>query len=223
MYLPKLSLSVIAVLFCLVSPAAAQVGIGTDLWEFVDASDIESALVVVQGQQTGATGSGCIVTGNPQPEILTAAHVVDSDSSFIISFHGGEVVRGAMVRARDAAADVALLQCATPEGCSVLEVAAEAKEGDEVRVLGFGGGQGLRCFKSKIAAVADKSLIAFTYAIPGDSGGPIVNSAGKVAGVVSGGSVWAKRKVKTVAGTVHSLTAPVRAGTCAAINRLLRR
>ena len=127
MYLPKLSLSVLAVLFCLVSPSAAQVGVGTDLWEFVDASDIESARVGVQGQQTGATGSGCIVTGKPQPEILTAAHVVDSDSSFIISFHGGEVVRGAMVRARDAAADVALLQCATPEGCSVLEVAAEAK------------------------------------------------------------------------------------------------
>lgn len=223
MNLAKLSVFALVVFFLAVSPAAAQVGVDSGLWEFCDGSAIEPALVVVQGQQTGATGSGCIVTGNPQPEILTAAHVVDSDSSFTVSFHSGEVIRGATVRARDNEADVALLQCATPEGCSVLEVAGEATEGEDVKVCGFGGGQGLRCFKSKIAAVADKSLIAFTYAIPGDSGGPIVNSAGKVVGVVSGGSVWAKRKVKTVAGTVHSLTAPVRAGTCTAINRLRRR
>lgn len=222
MHLPKLSQVALWVFFLAVSPLAAQVGVGTDLWEFVDASDVESAIVVVQGQQTGATGSGCVVVGNPAPEILTAAHVVDSDSSFTISFHGGQVIKGAVVRARDAMADVALLQCTTPDGCSVLEVAGEAKEGDDVRVCGFGGGQGLRCFKSKVAAVTEKSLIAFTYAVPGDSGGPIINSAGKVVGVVSGGSVWAKRKIRTAAGTVHSLTAPVRAGTCAAINRLRR-
>jgi len=130
--LAKLSVFALVVFFLAVSPAAAQVGVDSGLWEFCDGSAIEPALVVVQGQQTGATGSGCIVTGNPQPEILTAAHVVDSDSSFTVSFHSGEVIRGATVRARDNEADVALLQCATPEGCSVLEVASEATEGEDV-------------------------------------------------------------------------------------------
>jgi hypothetical protein len=51
----------------------------------------------------------------------------------------------------------------------------------------------------------------------------VVNAAGKVCGVVSGGSIWAKKKVKTVAGTVHSVTAPIRCGSVAAVRRLLRR
>jgi hypothetical protein len=51
----------------------------------------------------------------------------------------------------------------------------------------------------------------------------VVNTAGKVVGVVSGGSVWAKRKVKTVAGTVHSITAPVRSGLANKARQLLGR
>jgi S1-C subfamily serine protease len=74
-----------------------------------------------------------------------------------------------------------------------------------------------------VAAIGDKSLVLFAIAIPGDSGGPVVNTAGKVVGVVSGGSVWAKRKVKTVAGTVHSITAPVRSGLANKARQLLGR
>lgn len=223
MYLPKLSASVLAVLFCLVSHAAAQVGVDSGLWEFADADDIEAAMVIVRGNSTGATGSGCIIRGENAPEVLTAAHVVDSDQSFTVSFHNGKLNKGATIRRIDRDADVAILQCQTPEGCSVLEVAGEVTEGDEVRVCGFGGSGPLRCFRSKVAAVGENTLIAFTYAIPGDSGGPVVNAAGRVVGVVSGGSVWAKRKLKGMAGSTVSVTAPLRAGACSAINKLLRR
>lgn len=219
MYLPKLSASVLAVLFCFVPHAAAQVGVGTGIWEFVDGDDLRSAMVVIRGDQTGSTGSGCVIAID---QVLTASHVVDADGSFSVSFDDGQV-RAASVQARDGDADVAVLRCDTPEGCGVVPVAEAAKEGEDVRVFGFGGGQGLRVWKSKIAAVGERSLLLFSYAIPGDSGGPVVNAAGQVVGVVSGGSVWAKRKIKTAAGTVHSLTAPVRAGTCERINRLLRR
>ena len=222
MYLPKLSLSVLVVLFCAVQPAAAQVGLDSGLWEFVEPAGVEQAVVIVRGDQDGGTGTGCVIADEPRPSILTAAHIANGNSTFTVSWPDG-VKRVASLRAKDDGADVAVLNCVTPEGCSVLEVAEDVAEGDECKVCGFGGGQALRCFKSKVAAVGEQSSILFSYAIPGDSGGPVVNAAGKVCGVVSGGSVWAKKKVKTVAGTVHSVTAPIRCGSVAAIKRLLRR
>ena len=210
------------VLFCAVQPAAAQVGLDSGLWEFVEPAGVEQAVVIVRGDQDGGTGTGCVIADEPRPSILTAAHIANGNSTFTVSWPDG-VKRGASLRAKDDGADVAVLNCVTPEGCSVLEVAEDVAEGDECKVCGFGGGQALRCFKSKVAAVGEQSSILFSYAIPGDSGGPVVNAAGKVCGVVSGGSVWAKKKVKTVAGTVHSVTAPIRCGSVAAIKRLLRR
>jgi len=210
------------VLFSLVQHAAGQVGVDSGLWEFVEPAGVEQAVVIVRGDQNGGTGTGCVIADEPRASILTAAHVCSGNSTFTVSWSDGGK-RGATLKAKDDAADVAILSCVTPEGCTVLEVAADVAEGDEVKVCGFGGGQALRCFKSKVAAAGEQSSILFSYAIPGDSGGPVVNAAGKVCGVVSGGSVWAKKKVKTVAGTVHSVTAPIRCGSVTAIRRLLRR
>lgn len=222
MNLAKLSLFALVSLFSCVQPAAAQVGLDSGLWEFVEPAGVEQAVVIVRGDQNGGTGTGCVIADEPRPSILTAAHIASGNHTFTIRWaDGGE--RGATLKAKDDGADVAILNCVTPEGCSVLEVAGDVAEGDEVKVCGFGGGQALRCFKSKVAAVGEQSSILFSYAIPGDSGGPVVNAAGKVCGVVSGGSVWAKKKVKTVAGTVHSVTAPIRCGSVAAVRRLLRR
>jgi S1-C subfamily serine protease len=220
--LAKLSLSVLVVSLLLVQHAVAQVGKDSGLWEFVDCEpQLVTALVVVRGDTNGGTGTGCIIDAGESPAVLTAAHIADGNQSFTVSFHDGSTNK-ATLRGSDREADVAVLNCNMPGGCSVLEV-VDAAEGDEVRVCGFGGGQGLRCFKSKVAAVGEKSMVLFSYAIPGDSGGPVVNAAGKVCGVVSGGSVWAKKKVKTVAGTVHSVTAPIRAGLAGRVRQLLNR
>lgn len=222
MNLAKLSLSVLVVISLIVPHAVAQVGKDSGLWEFVECEpQLESALVVVRGDTNGGTGTGCIIEVGEHPAVLTAAHVTDGNQSFTVSFHDGSINK-ATLRGSNREADVAVLNCNTPGGCTVLEV-ADAAEGDEVRVCGFGGGQGLRCFKSKVAAVGDASMVLFSFCIPGDSGGPVVNAAGKVCGVVSGGSVWAKTKVKTVAGTVHSVTAPIRAGLAGKVRQLLKR
>lgn len=222
MNLAKLSLSVLVVISLIVPHAVAQVGKDSGLWEFVDCEpQLVTSLVVVRGDTNGGTGTGCIVDAGEAPAVLTAAHIADGNQSFTVSFHDGSTNK-ATLRGSDLEADVAVLNCNMPNGCTVLEV-VDAAEGDEVRVCGFGGGQGLRCFKAKVAAVGDASMVLFSYAIPGDSGGPVVNAAGKVCGVVSGGSVWAKKKVKTVAGTVHSVTAPIRAGLAGRVRQLLKR
>lgn len=219
MYLPKLSLSVLAVLLCVVPPAAAQIGVDSGLWEFVDCDrEVASALVVVRGNSNGGTGTGCIIEGDA---VLTAAHVTDGNQSFTVSFHDGSTNKAATLRSTDRDADVAILNCQWPEGCSVLEV-AQPVEGEEVNVCGFGGGGPLRCFKTKVAAVGDKSLVLLSFAIPGDSGGPVVNAKKQVVAVVSGGSVWAKRKIKSAAGTVHSITAPIRAGLIGKVRQVLK-
>ena len=224
MNLAKLSLSVLVVFSLFVPHAVAQVGKDSGLWEFVKCDPcVESAVVVVRGNTNGGTGTGCIVAANEGPAILTAAHIADGNQSFTISFHDGTATNNATLRGIDQEADVAVLNCKTPGGCSVLEVADEVNEGDEVNVCGFGGGGPLRCFKAKVAGVGEKSQVLFSWAIPGDSGGPVVNAAGQVVGVVSGGSVWAKRKIKTTAGRVVSVTAPIRAGALACIRRLVHR
>jgi S1-C subfamily serine protease len=220
--LAKLSLSVLVVFSLFVPHAVAQVGKDSGLWEFVKCDPcVESAVVVVRGNSNGGTGTGCIVAANEGPAILTAAHIADGNQSFTVSFHDGTATNNATLRGIDQEADVAVLNCQTPGGCSVLEVADEVNEGDEVNVCGFGGGGPLRCFKAKVAGVGEKSQVLFSYAIPGDSGGPVVNAAGKVCGVVSGGSVWCKKKLKNVYGHATSITAPVRAGACSAVRRLL--
>jgi len=220
--LAKLSIFALVSLFSFVQPAAAQVGVDSGLWEFVAADGVEKAVVIVRGDQNGGTGTGCVVQSEQKPEVLTAAHVVDGNQTITVSFHDGSAKRG-IIRRFDREADVATVQCDTPEGCSVLEVADDVTEGEEVRVCGFGGGQALRCFKTKVAAVGEKSAVLFSYAIPGDSGGPVVNAANKVCGVVSGGSVWCRKKIRDAAGKVDSVTAPIRCGAAGAIKRLLCR
>lgn len=222
MNLAKLCLSVLVVISLIVPHAVAQVGKDSGLWEFVQCDPcVKSAVVVVRGNSDGGTGTGCIVAANNGPAILTAAHIASANQSFTVSFHDGSATNNATLRGIDQEADVAVLNCKTPEGCSVLEVADDVAEGEEVSVCGFGGGGPLRCFKARVAGVAEKSQVLFSWAIPGDSGGPVVNAAGKVCGVVSGGSVWCKKKLKNVYGHATSITAPVRAGTCSAVRRLL--
>ena len=218
MNLAKLSVSVLVVISSFVPHAVAQVGKDSGLWEFVECDpQLETALVVVRGNGNGGTGTGCIIEGQA---VLTAAHVTDGNQSFTVSFHDGSANANATLRSADREADVAILNCQTPEGCSVLGV-AQPVEGEEVSVCGFGGGQGLRCFKSKVAAVGEKSMVLLSYAIPGDSGGPVINAKKQVVAVVSGGSVWAKRKIKSAAGTVHSITAPIRAGLVGKVRQVL--
>jgi putative serine protease PepD len=141
-----------------------------------------------------ATGSGFVVDGNGR--IVTAAHVVDGATSIKITFSDG-TTRTATLAGRDDATDVAVLKV---DGAGLtlhpltLGSSAALRVGDAVAAIGspFGYEESL---SSGVVSGLDRTIDApngFTVAHaiqtdaalnPGNSGGPILDSSGRVIGV----------------------------------------
>jgi putative serine protease PepD len=141
-----------------------------------------------------ATGSGFVVDG--EGHIVTAAHVIDGASSVKVTFSDG-VTRTATVTGKDDATDVAVLKV-DPSGLNLhplkLGSSASLGVGDAVAAIGspFGYEESL---STGIVSGLDRTIQApngFTvsHAVqtdaamnPGNSGGPIVDSSGRVIGI----------------------------------------
>jgi S1-C subfamily serine protease len=146
------------------------------------------------GAQRG-TGAGVVVTA--EGSVLTALHVVDGAGSIELTFSDG-TSSPATVKEQDKATDIAVL---TPERLPQLVVPAVlgggAKVGDDVFALGHPLGLNGSLSAGVVSAVdrnvrVDSSqtlegLIQFDAAVnPGNSGGPLLNKAGQVIGIVTG-------------------------------------
>ncbi len=141
-----------------------------------------------------ATGSGFVV--DAQGTIVTAAHVVDGASKITIRFSDG-TNRVATLQGKDDATDIAVLKV-DPSGLTLhpLEIGSSSalKVGDELAAIGspFGYASSL---STGIVSGLDRTIEApngFTVAHaiqtdaalnPGNSGGPILDSEGRVVGV----------------------------------------
>jgi putative serine protease PepD len=141
-----------------------------------------------------ATGSGFVSDG--QGHIVTAAHVVDGATSVKVTFSDG-TTRTATVTGKDDATDVAVLKV-NPSGLTLhplkLGSSASLGVGDAVAAIGspFGYEESL---STGIVSGLDRTIQApngFTVAHavqtdaalnPGNSGGPIVDSSGRVIGI----------------------------------------
>ena len=154
-----------------------------------------------EGDKTDATsgaerlGSGVVVKADGS--ILTADHVVDGATSIKVTFADGTTSVGRVVQA-DKATDTATLSVASlPTVVVPATLGGGARVGDTVYALG--NPLGLRSsFTAGVVSALDrtvkvdasrslKGLIQFDAAVnPGNSGGPLVNAAGQVIGIVTG-------------------------------------
>lgn len=174
--------------------------------------DIRTNVVSPVGRQSAAAGTGMIVT--PSGEVLTNNHVVENATTIrvVVAHHGQYAAR---VIGVNPARDVALLQI---EGASNLPYvtlgnSSSVAVGNSVvavgNALGMGGtpsvvtgeisavGRTIRATDPGLTSETLHNLLETTAQIePGDSGGPLLNSSGKVVGMDtaaasadSGGSV----------------------------------
>jgi putative serine protease PepD len=144
--------------------------------------------------QSTATGSGFVVDG--KGHIVTAAHVVDGATSLKVTFSDG-TTRTATLAGKDDATDVAVLNI-DPSGLTLhpltLGSSASLRVGNPVVAIGspFGYQESL---STGVVSGVDRTIQApngFTVAHaiqtdaalnPGNSGGPILDSGGRVIGV----------------------------------------
>jgi putative serine protease PepD len=146
------------------------------------------------GSQSTATGSGFVIDG--QGDIVTAAHVVNGASSLKVTFPDG-TTRTATLSGKDNATDVAVLKI-DPSGLKLHPLAlgssASLTVGDALAVIGSPFGYE-NSISTGIVSGLDRTIDApngysVAHALqtdaalnPGNSGGPILDSSGRVVGI----------------------------------------
>lgn len=158
------------------------------------------SLVQIEARRSSATdidkrlGAGVIV--NRAGTILTALHVVDGAETVQVSFVDG-TRSTAWITSADAANDIAVLQPDRgPEVIVPAVLGGGAQIGDEAYAVGHPLGY-VASLSSGVISGLDRSakgengrridgLIQFDTAVnPGNSGGPLLNRAGQVIGIVT--------------------------------------
>jgi putative serine protease PepD len=143
---------------------------------------------VVQLNLGQGLGTGVIIDADGT--ILTAAHVVGTNTDVRVTFADGSSAAGTVVGA-DEATDVAVVKV-DPDGRSL--VAAKLADGDDVRVgqlavavgspFGFDQTVTAGIISAVDRIVNDVSMVQTDAPInPGNSGGPLINLQGEVVGI----------------------------------------
>ena len=160
--------------------------------------DVDSTLSY-QGDE--AEGTGMVLTANG--EILTNNHVIEGGSSIRVVDVGNGKTYGAQVVGYDRTADVAVLQLEHASGLQTVRLgnSSSVRRGQGVVGIGNAGGAGgTPSFAGGSVVALDQSITASDEADdaseqltglietnadiqPGDSGGPLANSSGKVIGM----------------------------------------
>lgn len=147
---------------------------------------------VSEGQ---GAGSGIII--DDEGHVLTNAHVVEGATSITVTLNGQTEARTATLVAADTAADLAVLRVDDPSGLVPAQLATAAPTvGEPVVAIGNALAlEGSLTVTEGIVSAVDRSisagsgesltnLVQTDAAISsGNSGGPLVNAAGKVIGI----------------------------------------
>jgi S1-C subfamily serine protease len=158
---------------------------------------LPSMVTISTEESGGGRGTGAGVVASRDGSILTALHVVDSASSVSVTFADGTRSSASLLK-RDEANDIAVLAPAQlPQVLVPAVLGGGAQVGDAVFALGHPLGLSDSLTAGVVSAVdrtvrvsADQTLdglIQFDAAVnPGNSGGPLLNRAGQVVGIVTG-------------------------------------
>jgi len=167
-------------------------------WDTIPHPDYESSVVKIKGSD-GLQGSGVVVKkvkvsnskGYYIGLILTASHCV-SDMSILFDvefFDGSKTLKNTVVRDlpiyADPDNDLAIIRALIPSDVVPVEISSINPDcGDEIMMSGYGTGS-VRHWRAIYGGTKMKSggHILFSWAIQGDSGGPVIHE-GKVVGVI---------------------------------------
>jgi len=168
--------------------------------------DYHNSIVEVMGN--GYKGSGTVIgfikDSEQNPEyyvglIITASHVVYSqDTSMTIRFLNGCITNGGSVvrknnYASDGFNDIAIIRALIPDSVVPMEISdGEPECGHQVELAGYGANN-FRHWVADYAGTVNNNdgLVVFSWAIQGDSGGPIICN-GKIVGVICFGTALKK-------------------------------
>ena len=185
---------------------------------------------VVQVVSSSGRGSGTVVKfikdSKEHPEyyiglILTASHVIhNTDDLFIVDYRNGKrtIRNSAVVKNSttiDRYNDVGLIRALIPDEIIPMQVSSEKPQmGEVVELAGYGAG-GIRHWLAQYGGspLANDGLIILSWAIQGDSGGPVIYK-GKVIGVICFGSAVARHR-----GSRRLLVCPIH---CSSAGRILQ-
>lgn len=151
------------------------------------------ARIIVQGQQSTSFGSGVLVSvSGSECVVVTNWHVVRPPrKSLAVRWRDGQCHRGDVVAA-DSTWDLAAVRTLACSGKPVVISRTEPKMGDRLRIAGHGPGEYLEQSGPLVGFMSPKKLGTYQLiqvrasARLGDSGGPIINERGELAGVLFG-------------------------------------
>ena len=179
---------------------------------------LDSSVVDINADEAGGAGevagTGMIITSNG--EVLTNNHVIDDTVNIRAQIDGTGTVYQVKVIGYDASDDVALVQLVGASGLPTIPIgdSSALTPGDSITVLGNAEGKGgtpaevtgtVSSLGQTITASDDSGdnetltgMLQVNAAIePGDSGGPEINSNGKVIGMTTAGQTSGNPNAQT--------------------------
>lgn len=134
---------------------------------------------VARIETLSAVGTGFVVAPG---RVLTAAHVVENAATPTVII-GGESLAGRVITA-DPRLDVALIEVAQLSAPALTLSPQPPKVLDDVYAFGNPLGGATSASRGIVSAVSDRTVQTDAAVNPGNSGGPLLNDAGDVVGLV---------------------------------------
>lgn len=189
---PRHLLAAVLALLCACSQAA-------EYWTWSQPAAHHAAVVRIRDEQPDGSvnyGTGCYVRHETITGVLTAAHCLRGRSQQI-TWSDGTITEAEQPTIDRDGADVGLVPLAHPTIPPLTLRDTGPTPSERLEFCGWGGpGVRLRHYYGQLAGRRDRDAVYTPPVLSGDSGGPILDSAGRVVGVIS----WGDRELTRIAG-----------------------